>query len=186
MRVAGKQQTLRMQKAARTNATAPVRRETRPPRRPDEIKSARAQARSHAWFVIIFVLLRLAEVGDWLYFQTAQAAVQFFGGDVQQNGGAWLAAKALLTTAMLAGLWYRQRWVEGLLKAWLGVELIVSATALASTVYLTSVFPSALLLGMGLRLVALLILSCAKDIRLFLSVSFMPIYTWVPRQKSHA
>ncbi len=171
---------------ARARTTGQPKRETRPPRRPDEIRSAKARARAHVWLALIFVLLRLADGADWLFFHAGRAGLQLFGVDAPQNSAGWLAAKALLTTAMLAGLWYRQRWLDGLLKLWLGAELIVAATTMASALYLASVFPASLLLGMGLRLVALLILSSARDIRLFLSVSFMPIYTWEPRQRSHA
>jgi hypothetical protein len=161
----------------RARATTQSRRETRPPRRPDEIRSARARVRAHVWLALIFVLLRLADGADWIYFHAGQIGVQLLGVDAQHNSAGWLVGKGLLTTAMLVGVWYRERWVNGLLKLWLGIELVVAATAMVSTLYLTSAFPASLLLGAGLRLTALLILTYARDMRLFLSKSFMPIYT---------
>jgi hypothetical protein len=77
---------------------------------------------------------------------------------------------------MLLGLWYRQRWVRGIFKIWLGVELVVSCIVMAWAARVGSVFPLALLLAASLRLAVLLALSYARDIRLFLSVAYFDTY----------
>ena len=153
--------------------------DTRPIR---EIISARARTRSHIWLLVIFVLLRCAEVADWLYFHGGQARTPLSEVYLHQEMTGWLAAQALLTTVMLVGLWYRERWVRALLKTWLTVEMIVSGIAMAGAVYTWSVFPSTLLIGAALRVIVLFILSYPRDMRLFLSTSYMETYTTLRRE----
>src|SRR5712672_1053537 len=91
-----------------------------------ELISAKYRARSQVWILGMFVLLRLAELADWGYFTSGQARQQLLGSYSHQDIVGWLLSNALLTTAMLVGLWFRQRWVKGILKTWLTVELVVS------------------------------------------------------------
>ena len=141
-----------------------------------ELISAKYRARSQVWLLGMFVVLRLAELADWGYFTSGQARQQLLGIYSPQEIIGWLASSALLTTAMLLGLWYRQRWVRGIFKIWLGVELVVSCIVMAWAAHLGSVFPVALLLAATLRLAVLLVLSYARDIRLFLSVAYFDTY----------
>jgi hypothetical protein len=150
-----------------------------------EVLSAKAKSHSHVWLVVVFALLRLAEVADWIYFKGGHGRTplsdSFFG---QQITG-WLIIQALLTTGMLVGLWYRERWVRGLLKTWLFVELIVSGISMASAMYTGSAFPVELLCGAMLRSGVIIILSYVRDIRLFLSTYYMDTYTTsLPRRSS--
>jgi len=124
----------------------------------------------------MFVLLRLAEIADWGYFTSGQARQQLLGSFSHQDIVGWLLSNALLTTAMLVGLWFRQRWVKGILKTWLTVELVVSCIAMALAARQWSAFPAALLVAATLRLIVLLALTYARDIRLFLSVAYFDTY----------
>ena len=141
-----------------------------------EIVSAKYRARSQVWLVGMFVLLRLADLVDWTYFTSGPARQLLLVGYSHQGVIGWLVSNALLTTAMLVGLWFRQRWVRGVLKVLLGMELVVSCIAMASAASMSSAFPAALLVSTGLRLVVLLVLSYARDIRLFLSVAYFDTY----------
>jgi hypothetical protein len=142
-----------------------------------EILSAKAKSRSHVWFLVIFALLNLAEIADWIYFKGSPGRPQLSDSFFGQQFNGWLIIQALLTTGMLVGLWYRERWLRGFLNLWLVVLLIVSGISVASAMYARSVFPIELLCGAILRLAVLIVLSRVRDIRLFLSTYYMDTYT---------
>jgi hypothetical protein len=141
-----------------------------------EVVSARYRARAQVWLLGMFVLLRLAEGADWVFFTGALARQQLPGGYSQEEVIGWLAATALLTTAMLVGLWFRQRWVRGIFKIALVAQLILTGIVMAWAVHLWAVFPMSLFLAATLRLAVLWAISFAKDIRLFLSVAYFDTY----------
>ena len=174
MSVGSEQLTFAMPIAAPTVRHAEVY-SGRPARRPDEILSAKARVRAQIWLLLIFGMLAVAGVTDWLYFQSRPAGVQFLDGNLQRFGIGWSVTNALLTTSMLAGLWNRERWLKGLFQTWLGMEVLASGVLGLSGAFFGA-FPAILLVGMTLRLAALLIFTHKTVIRLFLSTAFMELY----------
>ena len=136
-------------------------------------RTMRFQTRARLLIVLLFVLLRGADIAEWLYFVQIEPVLDV-PQDTVDKQFALLAANAFVTTVLLVGMWKHRRWVRSLFIAWMYVALIGALIGLLCVGYTSSTFPTLYALAGLAKLLALVILVCSGDLEYFLSLYYAP------------
>src|SRR5882724_4403225 len=104
-------------------------------------KELRFQTRARLLIVLIFVVLRGADIAEWIYFARIEPVLDV-PQDTLDKQFALLAANAFVTTVLLVGMWMHRRWVRSFFIAWMYVALIGALIGTLCVGYTWSTFPT--------------------------------------------
>jgi hypothetical protein len=134
-------------------------------------KTLTYRQRAGVWLLVLFALMQLANLTDYFFITQKEPALEVSRERVVVQL-AILGAGAVATAIMLVGLWRRHRWMRWILKAGLIAQMTLSFLVAVSVSLSVGEFPVLIILSGVVRLTALLILSYARALRLYLSVVY--------------
>ena len=133
----------------------------------------RFQTRARLLIALMFVVLRGADIAEWLYFVRIEPVLEVPQATIDKQF-AFLAANAFVTTVLLVGMWMHRRWVRSLFIAWMYVALVGALIGILCVGYTWSTFPTLYALAGLAKVLVFVILVCSGDLEYFLSLHYAP------------